>query len=278
MHLIIGANGQLGSELKLILGDEAHYADIEQLDITKKDDVAAYVAKVQPCCIINCAAYTAVDKAEDDEDLAHKINALGPFHLAQAALACNAKLIHVSTDYVFNGEACRPYVETDEPQPTSAYGRTKLEGERLALETGGTVAVVRTSWLYSRFANNFVKTMRRLGSERESLNVVFDQVGTPTNAADLAQCLVKMSSMMEEGSREVYHYSNEGVASWYDFAVAVMKEFHLDCKVFPINSADYPTPAKRPFYSVLDKGKIKKAFDLTIPHWRDSLSEVVKVL
>lgn len=275
MYLIIGSKGQLGSELELILGDKAHYADIEQLDITREQEVLDYITGAQPGYIINCAAYTAVDKAEEDEETAYRINAVGVKNLAKATSVIGAKLIHVSTDYVFDGTACSPYVETDATKPASAYGRTKLAGEQLALQSGGTVAIVRTSWLYSRFGNNFVKTMQRLGDEREALNVVFDQVGTPTNAADLAAALVKMAHMIKEGSKEVYHYSNEGVTSWYDFAVEIMKMSRLSCSVSPIRSSFYPTPATRPSYSVLDKGKIKLAFDLHIPHWRDSLGALL---
>lgn len=275
MYLIIGANGQLGSELRLILGDEATYADIVEVDITDREKTIEFVKGVKPSFIINCAAYTAVDKAEQEEATAYRINAEGPGNLALAALETGAKLLHVSTDYVFDGTACEPYAETAPTNPACAYGRTKLAGEQLAMATGATVAVVRTAWLYSRFGYNFVKTMQRLGAERDSLNVVFDQVGTPTNAADLARCLVDMAPMMKDGSREVYHFSNEGVTSWFDFAVEVMRLSGLSCCVCPIRSSLFPTPAKRPAYSVLDKGKIKEHFGVDIPHWRESLERLI---
>lgn len=274
MFLVVGANGQLGSELKLQLQDRAVYVDRTELDITDKAAVEAFVAQHQFEAIINCAAYTAVDKAESDEKVAELINVEGPRNLAATGLP----LVHISTDYVFDGTACRPYSEDDEPNPQTAYGRTKLAGEKAVMETAQTAVIIRTAWLYSTFGNNFVKTMRKLGAERDSLNVVFDQVGTPTYAKDLAAAIVAILPQMKAGTKEIYHFSNEGVCSWYDFALAVMAQSDLNCEVLPIESKDYPTPAKRPHYSVLNKAKIKRDFGIKINNWAVSLAECVEKL
>ncbi len=274
MLLITGANGQLGNELRLLLGDNALYTDYAELDITNAAEVRAFVNAHRVDMIVNCAAYTAVDKAESDEEKAYAINAVGPANLAQAGVP----LIHVSTDYVFDGASCRPYVEDDVPNPATVYGRTKLAGEKHVLENADTALVIRTAWLYSSFGNNFVKTMLRLGAERDSLNVVFDQVGTPTYARDLAAAIVKIMPQLKPGMKGVYHFSDEGVCSWYDFAVRIMDKAGQPCRVKPIESVDYPMPAKRPFYSVLNKGKIKAAFGVDIPHWEKSLDDCLKKL
>ncbi len=274
MFLVVGANGQLGSELKLQLQGKAVYVDRTELDITDKAAVEAFVAQHQFEAIINCAAYTAVDKAESDEKVAELINVEGPRNLAATGLP----LVHISTDYVFDGTACRPYSEDDEPNPQTAYGRTKLAGEKAVMETAQTAVIIRTAWLYSTFGNNFVKTMRKLGAERDSLNVVFDQVGTPTYAKDLAAAIVAILPQMKAGTKEIYHFSNEGVCSWYDFALAVMAQSDLSCEVLPIESKDYPTPAKRPHYSVLNKTKIKRDFGIKINNWAVSLAECVEKL
>lgn len=274
MFLVVGANGQLGSELKLQLQDRAVYVDRTELDITDKAAVEAFVVQHQFEAIINCAAYTAVDKAESDEKVAELINVEGPRNLAATGLP----LVHISTDYVFDGTACRPYSEDDEPNPQTAYGRTKLAGEKAVMETAQTAVIIRTAWLYSTFGNNFVKTMRKLGAERDSLNVVFDQVGTPTYAKDLAAAIVAILPQMKAGTKEIYHFSNEGVCSWYDFALAVMAQSDLNCEVLPIESKDYPTPAKRPHYSVLNKAKIKRDFGIKINNWAVSLAECVEKL
>ena len=274
MYLVVGALGQLGNELKLILGDKAQYVDRDELDITDKQAVEKFFASEKFEAVINCAAYTAVDKAENDQELARKINVEGPKFLAQTGVP----LVHISTDYVFNGENFQPYVEEDATDPQSVYGQTKLEGERAVMENADTAIVIRTSWLYSVFGNNFVKTMQRLGSERESLNVVFDQVGSPSNARDLAQTIVKVLPQIKKGMKEIYHFSNEGVCSWYDFAVEIMELLGLSCKVKPIMGRDYPTPAKRPFYSVLNKGKIKDEMGVEIRHWKEALIECVEEL
>ncbi len=272
MFLVTGANGQLGNELKLQLQDKAVYVDKDELDITDAEAVKSFVSSHNFDAIINCAAYTAVDKAESDEKLAELINVEGPKNLA----ATGVPLIHISTDYVFDGTNCRPYVETDEPNPQSVYGRTKLAGEKAVLDNAQTAVIIRTAWLYSTFGNNFVKTMQRLGKERDSLKVVFDQVGTPTYAADLANAIVVILSQLKPGMKEIYHFSNEGVCSWYDFALAVMAQSDIDCEVLPIESKDYPTPAHRPSYSVLNKAKIKKDFNLKINNWAVSLAECVE--
>ena len=265
MYLVIGANGQLGNCIRLFLKDNAVYTDKDELDITDENAVKEFVKNNNFKCIINCSAYTAVDKAENDIELATKINVDGVRNLAKT----NIPLIHISTDYVFDGKNNIPYVETDETNPVSIYGKTKLEGEKEVLKYSKSAIIIRTAWLYSQFGNNFLKTMLRLGKEKESLNVVFDQVGTPTYAMDLADVIFKiLQSGKYEDMKEIYHFSNEGVCSWYDFAVEIMKEANLNCKVKPIESKDYPTVAVRPSFSVLNKSKIKKDFGVEIEHWR----------
>lgn len=274
MLLVTGADGQLGRELRLLLGDRAVYAGRSQLDITDEAKVSAFFAERKFDFVINCAAYTAVDKAEDDAEAADRVNRLGAELLARHG----RRIIQVSTDYVFDGESPRPYKEEDETRPMSVYGRTKRAGEEAVLAHAETAVIVRTSWLYSSFGGNFVKTMQRLGRERESLGVVFDQVGTPTCAADLAAAITAMLPEITPGMKEIFHYSNEGVASWYDFACAIMQESGLSCAVRPIESAEYPTRAIRPAFSVLNKAKIKKRFGLAIPHWTDGLKRCVKMM
>lgn len=272
MFLVTGANGQLGQELRLLLGDRAEYAGRAELDITDEAAVSAFFAARKFDFVINCAAYTAVDKAEDDAEAADRANRVGPELLARYG----RNIIQISTDYVFDGTAHLPYRESDAPNPVSVYGRTKLAGEEAALREAETAIVIRTSWVYSSFGNNFVKTMRRLGAQRESLGVVFDQVGTPTYAADLAAAIVAVLPQITPGMKAIYHFSNEGVTSWYDFACAIMEESGLSCAVRPIESVEYPTRAARPTYSVLNKAKIKKDFGLSIPHWTDSLKRCVR--
>lgn len=274
MYLVIGARGQLGSELREILQDQACYVDRDELDITNAQAVQRFVRTDAYEAIINCAAYTAVDRAENEPDLAYKINVEGAKNLA----ATKVPLVHISTDYVFDGKSYRPYVEQEATDPQSVYGVTKLAGEQAVLETAKTAVIIRTAWLYSVFGNNFVKTMRRLGAERESLNVVFDQIGSPTNARDLAEAIVAILPQIKQGTKEIYHYSNEGVCSWYDFATEIMALSGLDCQVMPILSKDYPTPAQRPFYSVLNKGKIKQDFGIKIEHWKSSLKKCIAAL
>ncbi|MGL6179066.1 MAG: dTDP-4-dehydrorhamnose reductase [Tannerellaceae bacterium] len=273
--LVTGANGQLGSELKDILGannEQVVYTDVAQLDITKLDLVRAFIKEHKVTDIINCAAYTAVDKAETDQDIAYMVNCIAPKNLATVAAEENCRLIHVSTDYVFSGEACTPYVESDPTSPLGVYGRTKLAGEEAVTDSGCDSVIIRTSWLYSAYGNNFVKTMMRLGKERDQLNVVFDQVGTPTYAGDLAAAIVKLIQSQDlVDVSGLYHFSNEGVCSWYDFAQEIMDLEGITCNVQPILSSQYPTPVRRPSFSVLDKAKIKKDLNMTIPYWKHSL-------
>ena len=274
MLLVTGAGGQLGQEMRLLLGDRAVYAGHADLDITDETAVKDFVAENDIDLVVNCAAYTAVDRAEDDRENADRSNRLGPALLARYG----RRILHVSTDYVFDGTSCRPYREEDATHPVSVYGSTKLAGEEAVLREAETAIIIRTSWVYSSFGKNFVKTMRRLGAERTDLGVVFDQICSPTYAADLAAAIVAILPQMTPGMKEIYHYSNEGVTSWYDFAVAIMEESGLSCAVRPIESAEYPTRAVRPSFSVLNKAKIKKAFGLSIPHWRDGLKRCVKKL
>ncbi|MBO4643947.1 MAG: dTDP-4-dehydrorhamnose reductase [Alphaproteobacteria bacterium] len=270
MLLITGCNGQLGTELRALL-PQALSVDVAGLDITDRAAVQSFVKENNIDTIINGAAYTAVDKAEDEPEKCRSINVGGVKNLALTG----AKVIHVSTDYVFDGRGCRPYVETDATAPVSVYGRTKLDGEKALSETAETCAIVRTAWLYSPYGANFVKTMRRLGAEKQEISVVFDQVGTPTHAADLAKAIVDLLPQIKDGTKEIYHFSNEGVCSWYDFAREIMKLSGLKCRVKPIESAQYPTKAKRPFYSVLNKSKIK-ALGIEVPHWQESLEKCLK--
>lgn len=278
-YAVIGCNGQLGSELRELSATMAisfTFYDYPTIDITKKDELLAILKKDAPSVIINCAAYTAVDKAESEREAAMAVNATGVKNLADVAKELNAWLIHVSTDYVFDGTAHQPYVETDATNPQSVYGETKLQGEKNATSYCKAI-VIRTAWLYSTFGNNFVKTMLRLGNERESLNVVFDQIGTPTYAHDLAKAILaaaaKATSTNDTSLGGIYHYTNEGVCSWYDFTREIFDMEKIDCKLSPIETKSYPTPAKRPHFSVLNKQKIKSTFDIEIPHWKHSLSE-----
>ncbi len=267
MFLVTGANGQLGTALQTMLQDKAEYIDREDLDLTDEAAVKAFLQNKDYEYIINCAAYTAVDKAEADAENAHKVNALAPLYLAKYG----KRIVHISTDYVFDGNNCKPYNEDDTPHPVSVYGKTKLEGEKNVLANADTAIIIRTAWLYSPHGGNFVKTMRKLGAERENLNVVFDQVGTPTNAYDLAEAIVKALPQIKSGEKEIYHFTDEGVCSWYDFAREIMEQSKLNCKVHPIESKDYPTPAHRPHFSVLNKAKIKTRFKIEIPHWKEGL-------
>ena len=279
--LVTGVNGQLGNELRKISGNYPNYrfifTDIAELDITHQDAVHVFFEKNRVQTVINCAAYTAVDKAESDEPAAMLLNAYAVGYLAKACENAEATLIHVSTDYVYDGRSCKPYSEDHPTAPASVYGRSKLAGEKEALNVSKSV-VIRTAWLYSSFGNNFVKTMLRLGKERETLNVVFDQAGTPTYAADLAQSIMSIVAQAEQNNLTtgIFHYSNEGVCSWYDFACEIMQQAGLNCVIHPIETKDYPAPAPRPHYSVLNKARIKTAYGLVIPHWKDSLSRCLE--
>jgi dTDP-4-dehydrorhamnose reductase len=258
------------------------FTDADTLDITNDFSVKTFFDRNKPDFVINCAAYTAVDKAETDIETAEKVNVLAPEILAKTAAETGAKLIHVSTDYVFDGTSHLPYSETSAVNPVSVYGKTKLTGETLALAANSQTIVIRTSWLYSSFGNNFVKTMLRLGHERGLLNVVFDQVGTPTYAADLASVILFIIAAAEAKPEDfipgVYHYSNEGVASWYDFAKTIFELSEMNVRVNPVRSDQFPTVAKRPAFSVLDKTKIKTTFCAEIPYWKDSLEICLRKL
>lgn len=273
MLLVIGAKGQLGSELRRLLGARAEYlAGSSQLDISNEKAVADFFATRSYKALINCAAYTAVDKAEDEPARAEAVNRFGPLYLARYG----RRIVHISTDYVFDGEASRPYTETALARPLSVYGRSKLAGEKACLAEADGALIIRSSWLYSPHGRNFYTTMRRLATGERPLRVVFDQVGTPTYARHLAEAIVAILPHLRSGQRELYHYSNEGVCSWYDFAVAILAHCAPHQHIEPIRSGDYPTRAQRPPFSVLDKAKFKKTFALKIPHWQDALRECVQ--
>ncbi|MDR0603403.1 MAG: dTDP-4-dehydrorhamnose reductase [Bacteroidales bacterium] len=264
LFLITGANGQLGSTLKEILPkDQAMFAERSDLDVVDKVAVQNLVSQYRFDFIINCAAYTAVDRAEDEPEKAYSANVTGAQNLAETGIP----IVHISTDYVFDGMHFRPYTETDATSPLSVYGKTKRESEEAVFKNSDTAIIIRTSWLWSKYGNNFVKTILKLASERESLRIVSDQIGTPTFTEDLALAIVRIIPQISKGTKEIYHFSNEGVCSWYDFAISIVKTKKLVCKIIPINSEDYPQKAKRPFYSVLNKSKIKRDFGIEIPHW-----------
>ena len=282
--LITGSSGQLGSEIKELASGyenlECVFKDLSELDICDTEVLNTFIIDQHINAVINCAGYTAVDKAEEEALIAQKVNSEGVLNLANTLKKVDGKLIHISTDYVFDGNHSQPYKESDPVSPIGVYGETKRAGELAVLNSSIDAIVIRTSWLYSVYGNNFVKTMLRLGNFKESIQVVFDQIGTPTYAKDLAKtCLDILSNagftnISNKG--KIYHYSNEGVISWYDFARAIMEISNIDCKVIPIETKDYPTQAVRPLYSVLDKSKITSDFKVTIPHWRDSLTNCIK--
>lgn len=281
--LITGSNGQLGSELKKFsLSDTNfrwYFTDLDTLDITNLASLNNFISQHQIKCCVNCAAYTAVDKAEDEPELAHQVNAVAVNNLADACLSNNALLIHISTDYVFDGEHFKPYVETDMLNPVSAYGKSKAKGEEILQNHQCRSVIIRTSWLYSAVGNNFVKTMIRLGKERDELRVVADQAGTPTWAADLAGAIMHiLLNQQKLTGKAVFHYSNEGLISWYDFARTIMELGQLNCTIIPISSAEYPVRTKRPFYSVLDKTKFRIWSGQPIPYWKDSLVKCLEEL
>jgi len=279
--LITGCNGQLGNAIR----KQSHicpsfkflYADIDTLDLSDKAAVESFFTNHSIDYVVNCAAYTAVDKAEDEEALCYKVNCEAVKILGAAASSCGARMIHISTDYVFDGTNNRPYVETDVPCPTSVYGKTKLAGEETLLSVCPDSVIIRTSWLYSEFGANFVKTMLRLGNEREELFVIFDQTGTPTYAGDLAMAILSVINA-DEFVSGIYHYSNEGVCSWYDFTVKIVELAGYGCRVMPIETKDYPTRASRPQYSVLNKKRIKNIYNIEIPHWEESLRRMFPLL
>ena len=281
--LVTGANGQLGSEIRKLSpafsGMTFTFVDIGELDLSDTGKVSDFFEARSFDYVVNCAAYTAVDKAESDADNAFRINSEIVGHLAKLTRSAGARMIHISTDYVFDGNAHTPYREDSQTNPLSLYGLSKLQGEKLLLENNPDSIIIRTAWLYSSFGNNFVKTMLRLGKERDELRVVSDQIGSPTNAADLANAVLTIIRKVEMENYEfvpgIYHYTNEGVASWYDFAFHIFDITKTGCKVKPIASKEYPTPAPRPFYSVLNKQKIKETYDIDIPHWYQSLKSIL---
>ncbi|SFN76376.1 dTDP-4-dehydrorhamnose reductase [Salegentibacter flavus] len=281
--LVTGAKGQLGSEIQELSSQYAdhyfHFTDVAELDICDKEAVHQFIRTKKVDVIINCAAYTAVDKAEAEAELAEKINHTAVKYLAEAAKENNSSLIHISTDYVFNGKAFQPYSPDYLTDPVNRYGKTKLQGEEAlkSINPAGSI-IIRTSWVYSSYGNNFVKTMLRLGEERESLNVIYDQVGVPTYAQDLARFILDNCLKLKNEKIETYHYTNEGVCSWYDFAIEIMDMAGLDCKVMPIPTTAYPTPAKRPYYSLMDKTTLKDDFRVEIPYWKDSLKNCITQL
>lgn len=279
--LITGCNGQLGNEMQLLEKDYPQHkfynTDVAELDITDQAAIDSFVADNEIDGIVNCAAYTAVDKAESSKELCTSLNTVAPAYLAAAVEKRGGWIVQVSTDYVFNGKAHTPYKEDDTPSPDSVYGSTKLAGELGVQKFCKRSMIIRTAWLYSTFGNNFVKTMIRLGKEKQQLGVIFDQIGTPTYAGDLA---IAIMTAIEKGIVPgVYHFSNEGVISWYDFTKAIHRIAGITtCHVLPLHTSEYPTPANRPAYSVLDKTKIKQTYDIEIPYWEESLAKCIEKL
>lgn len=279
--LITGCNGQLGNEMQLLekVNPQHQYfnTDVAQLDITNPEAIEEFVNNNAIDITVNCAAFTAVDKAESSQELCHLLNAKAPEYLAAAVAKRGGYLVQVSTDYVFDGTNHTPYTEDEATCPNSVYGSTKLEGEKLAMAACANTMIIRTAWLYSTFGNNFVKTMIRLGQEKPELGVIFDQIGTPTYAGDLAAAI--MAAINHGIVPGIYHFSNEGVISWYDFTKAIHRIAGItSCHVKPLHTTEYPTPAARPHYSVLDKTKIKQTYGIEIPYWEESLEKCVAKL
>lgn len=279
--LITGCNGQLGNEMQRLQAEHPEHnwinTDVAELDITDQAAIEKLVEEREIDGIVNCAAYTAVDKAESDKELCELLNSIAPAYLAGAVGMRGGWIIQVSTDYVFDGTKHTPYVETDTPMPTGVYGTTKLAGEEAVRIFCPKAMIIRTAWLYSVYGNNFVKTMMRLGREKEQLGVIFDQIGTPTCARDLAKVI--MTAISKGVVPGVFHFSNEGVISWYDFTKAIHRIAGINgCRVQPIHTAEYPTAAKRPAYSVLDKTKIKQTYSVEVPYWEESLRDCIREL
>ncbi len=284
--LITGCNGQLGNELRLAIEESNdpntyYYTDVAELDITDKQAVENYFRDNHIQVVVNCAAYTNVDSAEDNPEITDQINHIAVLNLAKACAQNSAMLIHISTDYVFDGTDNTPYTESAPTHPLGVYGVTKLKGEEAVVRSGCQYIILRTSWLYSAFGKNFVKTMQRLTSEKETVTVVFDQAGTPTYAPDLANVIlafIKRADTERAIINQTYHFSNEGVCSWYDFSVAINEAFGHHCTVLPTHSYEYPSKVTRPSYSVLDKTKIKTTLGIQIPHWKSSMMKCVNRL
>lgn len=280
MHkvLITGGMGQLGNQLKQLIplypDDQFYFTDLPEVNITSEPDIQRAFAEYEPDWLINCAAYTAVDKAESDAETADLINAQAPGLLARIAAEHKVRMIHISTDYVFDGRHYKPYKEDHPKNPLSAYGRSKSLGEDLVMENNTDAIIIRTSWLYSGFGSNFMKTVIRLARHQGNMRIVSDQTGTPTWAGDLAFALIKI--VQKNIPAGIYHFSNEGICSWYDFAKAIIDIMNIDCAVYPISTNEFPLPAPRPYYSVLDKSRYKAATGVSIPHWRNSLKECLK--
>ncbi len=279
---ITGSKGQLGLSLQKLVSEyrnfHFHFTDVEECDITKKEAIEKIFSDFSPDYIVNCSAYTHVDKAEEEIKKANLLNAEAVENLGLLAAKYNSRLIHISTDYVFSGDNYKPYKESDEAKPVSAYGKSKLSGEQKLLQANDTSIIIRTAWLYSEFGKNFAKTIMKLGKERELLKVVDDQIGSPTYATDLAKAILQIIETGIEGNYTpgIYHFTNEGVCSWYDFAKAILDHKNLPCRITPIESKDFPTPAKRPFYSVLSKYKIKNNYNIHIPHWHASMIDMLE--
>lgn len=281
--LVTGSNGQLGSEFRRLEKEYTEhtffFTDIKELDITDADKTMNFIKSNKIDATLNCAGYTAVDKAESEKELAMQINATAVKNLALASGKVNAVFVHISTDYVFEGKNFKPYTENDTASPKSIYGKTKLDGEIEVIFNAKRALIFRTSWLYSSFGKNFVKTIAEKAKSAEELKVVYDQIGTPTYAADLAKTILTILPKLPAKMRtEIYNFSNEGVASWFDFAKAITDIKNIDCKILAVSSKEYPTEAVRPFYSVLDKSKLKKDFGITIPYWRDSLKDCLDLI
>ncbi len=284
--LVTGSNGQLGSEIKDLVKTYTKFnfffGDLPDLDICNRDQLEVFFQQHNINVVINCAAYTAVDKAEEDVIIAEKVNVEGVLNIVNILEKVKGKLIHISTDYVFDGNSFLPYQESDEVKPIGIYGNSKRSGELAVINSNIDGIIIRTSWLYSVYGNNFVKTMLKLGNEKDKLSVIFDQVGSPTNASDLAKACLDILIFSNENNinskGNLYHFSNEGVASWYDFSVAIMAFGKVNCHIKPIETKDYPRQAKRPHFSVLNKSKIKNDFEIVIPYWRDSLEKCIKKL
>ena len=276
MILVTGANGQMGQSLKKILKPgKSLFTDVDKLDISNYDAVEKTIRENGVTCVINCAGYTDVDAAESKMDQCYAVNALGARNIAIASNKHKASVIQLSTDYVFDGHNFKPYSETDKPNPISVYGQTKLEGELFVLKNCDNCAVLRSSWLYSEYGKNFVKTIISLARKQDQIKVIYDQIGSPTYAGDFAKIIEGMIPVVKNGVKKIYNYSNEGVCAWYGFAREIITLKNINCEVLPIESQDYPSSAKRPHYSVLSKAKIKKDFGIKIPFWRDALKDAI---
>ena len=281
--LVTGANGQLGKSIRKYAPSHPEYTftytDFEDLDITDFEQLKKYLFAHQFDVLINCAAYTAVDKAEEEKDKAKLLNVTATEYLARLTNEFNIFLIHISTDFIFDGRKKLSYTEEEKPTPLSIYGKTKADGEKMVLEHGGNAIILRTSWLYSEFGSNFMKTIIRLANERDSLNIINDQYGTPTYASDLANCILKILPTMKQiMGVEIFNYSNEGETSWFGFAKAIVEMQEISCRIYPIPTRDYPLPAQRPAYSVLNKEKVKSEFGIAIPKWEESLRKCLNDL